>query len=562
MNSLEAFRAEMRRAGLEYSGPIMADGRLHRVKVEGDKARNSWYVLFAGPPLAGAFGCWKRNFKDNWHERNGDLSQTEWDAVRRRNKETEKILEAETEARQKKAREAADWIFRRGNRLTIHPYLTAKNVSPHGDMKEYRGAMVLPLRDTSGEFRSLQFISVDGTKRFLPGGHIAGRFFTLADKPDGPLVICEGYATGASIHEATGFATVAAMHCGNLLPVAKTLREKFPQREIILAADNDQWTEAPKKNPGLTDASAAAKAIGAKLAVPAFKDTASEPTDFNDLHQLEGLAMVRQQIEAAVIQGPADDLQRALADARPKIRLPGADRLLSDFGRELGEIVRGKDIFLRNGEVVVLADGQLRTMSPQTFRCWAEQFFIGYRAKTVGENTFEFNVTMADGEARGVLAAPQFMERLRQVRRINHARLPTFGKDGKLALFPEGYEAETGTLTLADVVYDFDLPVGDAVEMLNDLLREFCFADGERSKAVAISAMMGVFASQLVPEKSLRPCFVFVGNAEGCGKSLLTQICIVPTLGAMPIGSKANEDDEIRKALLTRNFMVEGWSAA
>jgi hypothetical protein len=90
-----------------------------------------------------------------------------------------------------------------------------------------------------------------------------------------------------------------------------------------------------------------------------------------------------------------------------------------------------------------------------------------------------------------------------------------------------------------------------AVETINDLLAEFRFADGERSKAVAIAGMVSVFAAQLLPEKSLRPCFMFVANAEGAGKTLLAQICIVPTLGATPIASKADDDDEMRKALIT-----------
>ena len=63
--------------------------------------------------------------------------------------------------------------------------------------------------------------------------------------------------------------------------------------------------------------------------------------------------------------------------------------------------------------------------------------------------------------------------------------------------------------------------------------------------------MVGLFTNQLLPEKSLRPCFIFVANAEGAGKTLLVQICITPTLGAMPVGSKADDDDEMRKVILT-----------
>src|SRR6185312_9474317 len=94
-------------------------------------------------------------------------------------------------------------------------------------------------------------------KSFLAGGRVSGCFYTIADQPDRPLVICEGYATGASIHEATGFAVVAAISAGNLKTVSSALRSKWPSREIIIAADNDQWTP---KNPGLSKGAEAARA--------------------------------------------------------------------------------------------------------------------------------------------------------------------------------------------------------------------------------------------------------------------------------------------------------------
>jgi len=144
----------------------------------------------------------------------------------------------------------------------------------------------------------LQFIAGDGAKNFLRGGRIAGCLFPLADKVEGPLVVCEGYATGASIYEAIGHAVFCAMHSANLLEVAKAARERWPQREIIIAADNDQFTDG---NPGLTKATAAAKAIRAKLAVPQFKDLANKPTDFNDLGTAEGLEAVREQIGSAQV---------------------------------------------------------------------------------------------------------------------------------------------------------------------------------------------------------------------------------------------------------------------
>lgn len=248
----------------------------------------------AGLPLA--FGCWKRGLKETWCERTNTLSQAEWNDVRRRWCEAEAHRERVETERRTTARKTAKWIFARAKPVTTHAYLATKGVKVFGDMREWRGALVIPLRDSSGELHSLQFIGVDGSKKFLTGGRVAGCFFTLADRPDGPLIVCEGYATSASVYEATSHATVAAMNCGNLKATAEALRRKWPDRQLVIAADNDAWTDG---NPGLSKATEAAKAIGAKLAVPQFAGVTSQPTDFNDLHQLQGLDAVKDQIQAA-----------------------------------------------------------------------------------------------------------------------------------------------------------------------------------------------------------------------------------------------------------------------
>jgi len=298
MNATESFRVAMRQAGLDYGGAIVANGRLHRFKAAGDHARNSWYVLYDGTPAAGVFGCWKRNFTKKWHDRGAEkLTTAERDAIRRRIAEAGAERKRVEKLRQRKARKIAKWILSRSKPADAgHPYLVAKRVRPHGELRQWRGKLVIPLRDSEGDLHSLQFIGPGGSKLFLAGGRVAGCFFALPDASAAVLVICEGYATAASIAEATGLPTVAAMNCGNLLAVATALRGKWPQRDIIIAADNDQWTDG---NPGVTKATRAAKASHARLLVPQFKDTTTKPTDFNDLAQLEGNNAVKDQVEAS-----------------------------------------------------------------------------------------------------------------------------------------------------------------------------------------------------------------------------------------------------------------------
>ena len=142
MNSLQDFRAAMHAARLDYLGPIAADGKLHRIKVEGDHERNSWYVLHDGSPAADAFGCWKRGLKETWCDCIRQLSQADWDRVREQWQETDRQREQADAERQEKARKTAQWILARAQPVTGHAYLTAKGVQPHGDQRggRYRHA--------------------------------------------------------------------------------------------------------------------------------------------------------------------------------------------------------------------------------------------------------------------------------------------------------------------------------------------------------------------------------------------------------------------------------------
>ena len=307
----EQFRDAIRRAGLGDAGPIYADGRLHRFNTAGDKARNSWYLLHLGPPAAGAFGCWKRGFTEKWWEKSRhDFTESEWRNITESSKRADAERERAEKERQEKARKTAAWILGKAGSPNTNAYLVRKGVQFYGKLRQWRGSLVVPLCDVTGQLHSLQFIGAEGTKRFLRGGRIACCFFTIGDMPDGPLVIVEGYATGASVHEATGFATICAMDCHNLKAVAEAMRIKWPERQIIIASDNDAFSLNKKKepwNPGVESATTATLAIGARLAVPVFADVTMRPTDFNDLHQLEGLAIVKEQIENAAVPTETDD---------------------------------------------------------------------------------------------------------------------------------------------------------------------------------------------------------------------------------------------------------------
>ncbi len=244
-----------------------------------------------------------------------------------------------------------------------------------------------------------------------------------------------------------------------------------------------------------------------------------------------------------------DEMRAVLDDQRPKARLHGDNWLLSQTAAELGQHLADKSLFIRNGVIVALDAGELRAVTAQTFRTLVEQHVVCYRQRKATAGTFDISVTMTDDEARGIMASPQFKEKLRQVDRLNSCRLPVFRADGKLELLPEGYDPASKTLTINTVNYPEDMPLAVAVETINDLLGEFCFADGERSKAVAVAALVGLYAAQLLPEGTLRPCIIATKNAEGAGATTLVSCAVVPVIGRLPTGNKSNDDDETRKFL-------------
>jgi hypothetical protein len=167
-----------------------------------------------------------------------------------------------------------------------------------------------------------------------------------------------------------------------------------------------------------------------------------------------------------------DEMQAALDDPRPKVRLPGNNWLLSETAAALGQHLADKSLFDRNGEIVFLDASELRAVIPQTFRTLVERYVICYRQRPFNDASYEVNVTMRDEEARGIMASPQFKEKLRHLRRVNLCRLPVLRADGKLELLPEGYDTASETLTVSSVTYPEDLPLAVAVETIRDLFGE------------------------------------------------------------------------------------------
>jgi putative DNA primase/helicase len=300
--TLEVFKQAMQNVGIESPAEIIADGALHRFTVAGDRARsdNEWYVLHADEPAAGAFGCWKRGLSEAWSSKAYQImNQAEKAAYTAKMEAVKKLREEERERKQAECRKwCTDAWDKAKDATNENDYLKRKGVHAYG-LKSYKDSLLVPVQGMAGTIHGLQFIAPDGTKKFKTGTNKAGHFFKIGKSIDNTIIICEGYATGASIHQSTGHAVVIAFDSGNLTAVSQVIRSKFPDMKIIIAGDDDHTTEG---NPGLTKATEAANAVNGLLAIPVFPDNRGpKDTDFNDLSRLVGLETVNACIEAAAI---------------------------------------------------------------------------------------------------------------------------------------------------------------------------------------------------------------------------------------------------------------------
>lgn len=277
------FRHEMRAAGIEPPDSIVGDGALYRFSTNGKRSKNGWYVLHVDGVPAGAFGDWRTGISETWTATPAEkLSQADRETQRARLYEIKRQRDAELAQRHAEAQAKAQAIWSAAIPAPAdHPYLVRKGIEPHG-ARIHSNNLIIPVRDIDGQLHSRQAITPDGEKWFLTGGRVADCMFILGDLEKAQtIVICEGFATGASIRQECGHTVVCSFNAGNLGAVARVIRRSRMDAKLIIAADDDIGTPG---NTGLTKATAAARAAGALLAVPDFGASRPEgATDFNDL---------------------------------------------------------------------------------------------------------------------------------------------------------------------------------------------------------------------------------------------------------------------------------------
>jgi len=259
---------------------IIPDGEIHRFQLSDEHRgkKSGWYVIIDNSFVS--FGSWKGDkftvkLKQNCHSIKLDKSD-----IAKRIKEAEQKRELDHQHAAMNAWE----IWSSSTECTSHIYLSDKKVIAHG-LRTNNGNLLIPLINDIGQISSLQFINSYGNKWFLKNGKIKGNHFNLGNILNASkVIISEGYSTAASLFDVTNFPQVIAFNANNLVETARAIRTKYPDIEIIIAADNDFMG---KQNTGLIKGKEAAQAVNGKLIFPNFLPNDSG-SDFNDFAKFYG----------------------------------------------------------------------------------------------------------------------------------------------------------------------------------------------------------------------------------------------------------------------------------
>jgi putative DNA primase/helicase len=282
--------------GFEFM-PIF-DGEVHRFAGQSKKSKSGWFIgNEVGDKkflLVGDWAVSKEPLK--WSSKKGLFKSEEFKNFQ--DSAIKKSIEFRIRAQEEASVEAARIISKNQIQVGVESfqYCRKKKITSIDGAficeDEFGVHLAVPLYDVNGKLWSLQKIYEDGVKLFITGSKKKGCFFKFVGTEQ-VVYVCEGYATGHSIHEATGAMVFVAFDAGNLASVVSEIKGKFPK--IIVAADNDQFG---KENPGLKAAQDCKVKHGVEFILPVFGDGLKDyrPTDFNDLFCLSSVDEVRRQL--------------------------------------------------------------------------------------------------------------------------------------------------------------------------------------------------------------------------------------------------------------------------
>lgn len=489
-----------------------------------------------------------------------------------------------------------------------HPYLKMKGVKSYGlrigpwwkrdpvteAQIEFPNSLLLPLKDAYGKVWSLQGITEDGDKHHLAGGAKNGKFLVIG-KPktnaEGKLIygFAEGYATAATAHELTGVAVLCCFDVGNMVRLVREVREKKPDAELIIFADNDTKTEAKGRgNPGMK----AALQLG--MEYDAAVVYAPDGGDFNDLVREQGPEAAMAAFDArkvptapyfaevpagapgaagksssaahdwAALSDAMRDDDEALEPAavrdedRPVIRIERNNVKAINDQAEQALVSACPFLYSRGGEIVrpmvaTAPDGRggaVRTIKIRSLKraalhehLDAAARWMKYDARSKSYVPVDAPMTVADALlGRGASL-------LRPLTGVIEA--PTLRADGSI-LDSHGYDAKTGLLFIPNC--DFPPVPRDpkkadalaAIKRIEALIDKYPFVEPV-DRSVALAAILTCSVRRALNKA---PMFAMNAPAPGSGKSALVDVAaIIVTGSTVPVFAQGENEAEFEKRL-------------
>lgn len=323
--AIQQFKNELETQGLIVDEPIM-NGKLQRCQVNGDKGseKSGAYVGFLDDYPAGYIENFKTGAKINWKFERGENKNYK--------NRAEKITEMKEKVKNsvnQKAQERNENLLKIQEKSALkmqnewdnasqapnnHSYLVNKKIIAKDLRIDRFGNLLIPLKDVNEKLWSLQRITKTGNKIIgiikTEQERVNNEEFSARKKgcfyTQEPLEnhesfqICEGFATAMSIQQITQKPTIMAVDSGNLINVCDELTSKYPNKNIIIFADNDLKKELENKsNVGLESALKCKKKYPKiKVIYPKIHQKEAEIiTDFNDMLNQKGINFTKSNIE-------------------------------------------------------------------------------------------------------------------------------------------------------------------------------------------------------------------------------------------------------------------------
>lgn len=318
---VQKFYDHMASNGMEppSTNDIKPDNRRRNYRLPDDKKKpHGYYKLQVDGDFAyGFYGDYREDSCISFHSfSEANITPQQRAAYKKLAEKRRQEHEAERlKGQEEAAKRAKDKYSFTSEASPLHPYIKKKGLD-HNVFEQSGDHLIIPMRDKDGKLWNVQTIDREGNKMFLSGGRKSGTFYEILGKTPSPIYICEGVATGWSVHAATGCHVYVAFDAGNLSHVTKAAVESNPNKEIIIAGDNDHETVVKGKahNTGVLKAEAAAAPYKLQTIYPTFTEDDKGLSDFNDFHSKYGIEALKKLFE----EGGADltDAEKAVTGSR------------------------------------------------------------------------------------------------------------------------------------------------------------------------------------------------------------------------------------------------------